>query len=56
MKSCKCGQRLNTAYIYRKKKKGKWESIGHYCTRCGSFYGHKKVQLSESIKTRETVT
>jgi hypothetical protein len=54
---CKCGQRLNTAYVYRKKKgKGVWDSVGFYCTECGRFYGLKKLRLHESIRTSAKMT
>lgn len=42
---------MNTAYIYRKDKRGKgsWKAIGHYCTRCKALGCIRSVKLSEGV-------
>jgi len=47
-----CGWVMNTAYTFRKTKgKGRWEKVGHHCSKCGSFSHDRTISLSEGLNT-----
>lgn len=47
---------MNRLYIYRKKTRSKWITVGWFCIHCGRHTFEKQLKLMESLRVRSEVS